>query len=289
MIVFGGSSSVGLAWDVSKSIGAQLGRNEVKRFPDGEIYVKILSNVKNQDCAVIQSVRTSDNLVELLLFLDALRDQSAREIIAVMPYMAYSRQDKAFTQGEAVSAKTVLKLVDELSSRIVTINTHFMRGSGVGLFHRIRFTNLDALPLVVDYLKVRMRSPMVIAPDAGGLSMAKHASELLNCEFDHIKKKRVSGEEVAIETKTMDVRNKDVLILDDIISTGDTIVKVADFVREWKPKTISVGCIHALFTNGIDIFKGKLDRLVASNTVESPVSKVNVAPLISRELGGRSV
>lgn len=289
MIVFGGSSSVGLAWDVSKTIGAHLGKNEVKKFPDGELYVRILSNVKNQDCAVIQSTRTSDGLVELLLFLDALRDQGAREITAVMPYLAYSRQDKAFSQGEAVSAKTILKIVDELSSRIITINTHFMRGSGVGLFHRIRFTNLDALPLVLDYLRLRMRNPMVIAPDAGGVGMAKHAAELLNCEFDHIKKKRVSGEEVVIETKTLNVRNKDVLILDDIISTGDTIVKVADFVRDWKPKSISVGCIHALFTNGLDIFKGKLDRLVSTNTVESPVSKVNVAPLIARELGGRRI
>lgn len=284
MIVFGGSSSVGLAWDVSKDIGAQLGKNEVKKFPDGEIYVKILSNVKNQDCVLIQSIRSSENLTEFLLFLDALRDQGTREVVAVMPYMAYSRQDKVFTQGEALSAKTILKLVDEFSSRIITINTHFMRGSGEGVFHKIRFTNLDAIPLLVSYLKVRMRTPMVIAPDSGGMGMAKYASELLDCDFDHIKKKRVSGEEVIIETKTLDVKNKDVLILDDIISTGDTIVKVADFIREWKPKSISVGCIHALFTNGIEIFKGKLDRLVATNTVESPVSKVNVGPLIAREL-----
>jgi ribose-phosphate pyrophosphokinase len=284
MIVFGGSGSVGLAWDVSKSIGMQLGKNEVKKFPDGEVYVKINSNVKNQDCAVIQSTRSNDNLVELLLFLDALKDQGANEVAAVMPYMAYSRQDKIFTQGEALSAKTVLKLVDELSSRVITVDTHFMRNHGEAVFHQIRFTNLDALPLLVNYLKVRMMNPFVLAPDAGSMGMAKYASELLGCEFDNIKKKRISGEEVIIEAKTLDVKGKDVLILDDIISTGGTIVKVADFAREWKPKSVSVGCIHALFTNGLEMFKGKLDRLVATNTVESPVSKVNVGPLIAREL-----
>jgi ribose-phosphate pyrophosphokinase len=163
-----------------------------------------------------------------------------------------------------------------------------MRGYGEGVFHRIRFTNLDAIPLLVNYLKVRMREPMVIAPDAGSLGMAKHASEILGCEFDHIKKRRISGEEVVIETKSLNVKGKDVLILDDIISTGDTIVKVASFVGEWKPKSITVGCIHPLFTNGIDIFKGKLDRLVGTNTVESPVSKVNVGPLISRDIREKS-
>ncbi|MBM3309171.1 MAG: ribose-phosphate diphosphokinase [Candidatus Altiarchaeales archaeon] len=284
MIVFGGSSSVGLAWDVSKDIGAQLGKNEVKRFPDGEIYVKINSEVKNQDCAVIQSVRSSDNLVELFLFLDALKDQGAREVAAVMPYMAYSRQDKVFTKGEALSAKTILKLVDELSSRVVTVNTHFMRGHGDGVYHKIRFRNLDAIPSLISYLKVRMSDPTVIAPDEGSLGMAKYAAELLGCDFDHIKKKRISGEEVRIETKSLNVRNKDVLILDDIISTGNTIAKVADFVGEWRPKTISVACIHALFTNGMDMFKGKIDRLIATNTVESSVSKVNVGPLIAKEL-----
>lgn len=284
MIVFGGSNSVGLAWDVSKSTGAELGKSEVRKFPDGELYVKILSDVKHQDCVVIQSARSNDHLIELLLFLDALKDQGAREIIAVMPYMPYSRQDKVFSQGEALSAKTVLKLVDELSSRIITVNTHFMRTSGETLYHKIRFTNLDAIPLLVDYMKVRMKNPVVIAPDTGSLSMAKHASELLGCNFDHIKKKRISGEEVIIESKTLDVKGKDVLILDDIISTGDTIAKVADFAREWKPKSVSVGCIHALFTNGMDVFTGKLDRMISTNTVESPVSKVNVGPLIAREL-----
>jgi len=284
MIVFGGSSSVGLAWDVSKSIGAQLGKNEVKTFPDGELHVKILSEVKNQDCVLIQSLRSSDNVMELLLFLDALTDQGAREVVAVTPYMAYSRQDRVFTKGEALSAKTLLRMVDELSSRIITINTHFMRGYGEGSFHKIRFTNLDALPLLVNYMKVRMKNPMVIAPDAGGLGMAKHAAELLECEFDHIKKKRLSGEEVSIETKTLDVKNKDVLVVDDIIATGDTILKVSEFVSDWRPKSLSVGCIHPLFTRGIDMFKGKLDRLVATNTLESQVSKVNVGPLIAKEL-----
>ncbi|MDD5112017.1 MAG: ribose-phosphate diphosphokinase [Candidatus Altiarchaeota archaeon] len=284
MIVFGGSNSVSLAWDVSKDIGAQLGKSEVKKFPDGEAYLRILSDVRNQDCAVIQSVRTNDHLVELLLFLDALRDQGAREVVAVLPYLAYSRQDKVFASGEALSAKTILKIIEELSSRIVTVNTHFMRGFGEGSFHRVRFTNLDAIPLLTSYLRPRMSHPMVIAPDAGSLGMAKYAAELMGCEFDHIKKKRISGSEVIIETKPLAVKGMDVLILDDIISTGGTIVKVADFVGEWKPKSINVACVHALFTNGLDIFRGKLDRIIATNTVESPISRVNVGPLIAREL-----
>jgi ribose-phosphate pyrophosphokinase len=136
----------------------------------------------------------------------------------------------------------------------------------------------------VNYFKVRMKTPMVIAPDAGSLGMAKEAADILDCDFDHMKKKRISGEEVIIEVKSLDVKNKDVLILDDIISTGDTIIKVADFVREWKPRSINVGCIHPLFTKGIEMFTGKVERLVASNTIESAVSKVNVGPIIAREL-----
>lgn len=284
MLVFGGTYSMGLAWTVAKSLDAQVGKSEVKTFPDGETYVKIASNVAGKECTVIQSVKTNDHLVELLLMLDALRDLGATQVNAVMPYLGYMRQDKRFSEGESLSAKTVLKTIDEVSDSITTINCHFLNSPGEAVYNNIRFMNLDAMPLLADHICKKVDKPAVIAPDKGSVGYAKCVADHLDCEFDHLTKKRISGHEVAVECKDMEISGHDVLILDDIISTGGTIVESVKVIRRCGPASINVGCVHGLFIKGIDSFKGVVDRLVATDTVENPVSKVSVAELIADDL-----
>lgn len=284
MLIFGGTQSTGLAWSVAKHLKAENGKSEVKIFPDGEKYVRLNSKIEGEECAVIQTVRSNDDFVELLLMLDALRDFRAHQVHAIVPYLAYMRQDKRFNDGEALSAKTILKLIDEVSDNIMLFNCHFLNCPMEAVFHHIRFQNLCSMHKVVDYLGSKVSNPIFIAPDKGSIGFAKEGAQQLGCEFDHLKKTRLSGEDVEIEMKNLDVKGHDVIILDDIISTGGTIVESAKVIKHGHPKSINVGCIHGLFLKGIEQFKGTVDRLVSTDTVENPVSKVSVADIIAERL-----
>ena len=284
MLIFGGSRSAGLAWSVAKELKTEASKCEIKTFPDGEKYVKIAEKVRGTECAVVQSVRTNDDFVELILMLDALRDHGATQVHAVVPYMAYMRQDKRFTEGEALSAKTVLNIIHELSDSLSIVNCHFLNAGGEAYYHHINFQNLDAIPLIAREIGDKVKSPMLIAPDKGSLGYAKEAAQTLDCGFNHLSKKRISGTEVTIKDKTLDVKGMDVIILDDIISTGGTIVEAVRVIRGWHPQSISIGCVHGLFLKGTDAFKGIADRLTATDTLDNPVAKVTVAGLIADDL-----
>jgi ribose-phosphate pyrophosphokinase len=231
-------------------------------------------------------VTGSDDLLELVLMVDALKDAGAGQVHAVTPYLAYMRQDKRFKEGEALSAKTVLKMLAEFADMPVTVNCHFLNEAGENVFEGVRFMNLDAVPLLVDYFKSKTRSPVVIAPDKGSMGYARMAAELLDCEFNHLDKARISGEEVLVKDKELDLKGKDVIILDDIISTGGTIVNACKVIRGGRPASGNVGCVHGLFLKGVDQFQGVVDRIVACNSLKSSVSKVSVATLIADYLKG---
>jgi ribose-phosphate pyrophosphokinase len=284
MIVFGLQDPTGIAWEVAKHLEKPLGKAELRDFPDGEFYLKILNDVKGKHCAIVKSVRTGDDLLQVLLLADALKENGAVAVHAVAPYLAYMRQDKKFTEGEAVSAKTVLKLLNEVADDITTVNCHFIGEAGRKMYGNVWIRNLDAMPLLVTYFKNLLDRPVVVAPDKGSLGYAKRAAEQLNCEFDHLAKKRLSGSEVAIESKKLNVRGMDVLMLDDIISTGGTIVQASRVIREWRPASINVGCVHGLFLNGIEQFKGSVDRMASTNTINSQLMKVSVARIIAEDL-----
>lgn len=284
MIVFGLEPSVGLSWEISKKLNCERGKLEVKSFPDGESYVRVMSRVKSKEAVAVSSARTSDDLINIFLLLDALRESGARVVHAVVPYLPYARQDKIFNEGEALSSRTILRILDELADDITTVNCHFLNESGIFNFKGVNIRNIDATPALTSYFKAKLKNPLVIAPDAGSLAYAKKAAHQLDCDFNHLQKKRVSGEEVVIKDKTIDAAGKDVLMLDDIISTGGTIVKSCQVIQSWKPASVSVGCVHGLFLNGIEQFQSVLDRLVSANTLESPVSKVSVADLVAADL-----
>ncbi|MFH1054938.1 MAG: ribose-phosphate diphosphokinase [Candidatus Altiarchaeota archaeon] len=284
MLVFGGTRSMTLAWDVAKALNAEYGKSEVKTFPDGEKYVRVLSKVAGRECAFIQSIRSNDDFMETLLMLDALRDQGATQVHAIAPYLSYMRQDKRFSEGEALSAKTILKTLHELSDSITTINCHFLNSGGEAVYNHVNFMNLDAIPLLAKEIGDKVKNPVVVAPDKGSMDYASKAAKILDCEFNHLSKKRLSGTEVTIKPKQLDVKGLDVIILDDIISTGGTIVEAVKVIRGWHPASISVGCVHGLFLNGIESFKGVADKLVSTNTLENPVSKVSVSNLIAADL-----
>jgi len=285
MLILGGSNSSELAGRLSKELGAEVAETETKRFPDGEIYVRVVSDVKGKECAVVQSTPDNDSLVELMLTLDLLQDLGASKVHAIVPYLGYSRQDKRFQDGESLSAKTVLKIIDGLSDSILTVNCHFLKGSGEFEFNEIKLKNINAFPEIANYFKEKVESPFLLAPDKGSLELVKDSASVIGCKFDSLEKERISGEKVKTEAKEMDVEEKDVIILDDTISTGNTIINAVKLVREQGAKSVSAGCVHGIFSKGLEKLNAATDGVVATDTVQSDASRVSVAKLIAKELG----
>ncbi len=284
MLVFSGSSSMDLALGVSRARGSSLGELDTRRFPDGEYYINVLSKVIGEDCVVIQSTQTNDLLVELIFILDTLNDLGAGNIDVVIPYMGYSRQDKRFKPGESLSAKTVLKLIDGLSDSIRLINAHFLDCSGKSNVYGIELCNLDAFPAIAGYFQDRFSDPVILAPDKGSLGYAKKTAALMECDFDYLHKTRISDTEVEIATKKLNVSGKDVIILDDMISTGGTIIEAANILRSQGAASVNVGCVHGVFSKGIAVFEDIVDDMVCTDTLETDISHVSVSSLIADSL-----
>ncbi len=284
MLIIPGSNSPRLAERVSRELGAELADVETKKFPDGEIYTRIVSDVRGRECAVVQSTPDNDSIVELILTLDLLRDLGASGVHAVVPYLGYSRQEKRFREGEALSAKTILRVIKSLSDSILTVNCHFLKAEGEFDFHGIRIRNINAFPEIANYFRERTNNPFLIAPDKGSLEIVKNLAMAIGCKFDSLKKERISGEEVKTEAKEMNVEGKDVIILDDTISTGNTIINAAELVKKQGAKSVSAGCVHGIFSKGLKKLNAATDGVISTDTIQSDVSRVSVAGLIAKEL-----
>ena len=291
MIVIGGSTSEVLASKVAKELGVDLGGLEVRRFPDGEKYLRVLSEVKDQTVAVIQSIHhTPDELLfEYLLLTDALKDLGAKRVVAFMPYFAYARQDERFKPGEALSFKTVSKLIESVGTdEIYTIDMHQHRVVKSSEAFRIPAHNLSAMPLLADYVKKigTVEKPLVIGPDAEAEQWAKIAAERLGTDYDVFEKKRLGDAHVEVRPRKSDARGRDVLIVDDIISTGGTIVEAVKILQSQGAQRVQVACTHPILAPGAlaKINSAGVQDVIGTDTVPSPISRVTVAPLIADQL-----
>ncbi|MGQ0534469.1 MAG: ribose-phosphate diphosphokinase [Methanobacteriota archaeon] len=288
MLVVGGSENPRLSAELVKSLAARLSEGTTKRFPDGESYVRLGTRVSGEDVVVVQSTRTDAALVELLLWLDAARRHGARRTLAVVPYLGYARQDRTFLEGEAVSAEAVARILDASCDGLVTVDPH---QEHVLRFYRKPAQAVSAAGPIAD--RLRRESPgLVLAPDAGAAGRAAATAKLLGCPHDHLEKRRLSGTEVVMTPKSLDVRGKTVVLVDDIVSTGGTMVTAARTLREQGAARLLAACTHGLFVgDALERMKaaGYAD-VVATDTVESAASRVTVAPLVAdavRALLGR--
>src|SRR5437867_7666279 len=209
MIILGGSASEQLAERVAQEVGVETGRREIKKFPDGETYIRIHEDVKGQDIAVIQSLyRNPDPYIfEYLLLVDTLRDLGARSITGVAPYLAYARQDARFYPGEAVTQSSLARLFEAAgTTSFITVDCEPHRLGGVAKVFKIPAQNLSAIPLLGQYARghLALRNPIVIAPDAGAEDLAAAVAEELDGEHFVFQKKRVRREGSTISKITVD-------------------------------------------------------------------------------------
>ncbi len=293
MIILGGSASTHLAERVAKQVGVEPGRLEVKKFPDGEKYVRVLVDVKDQDVAVIQSLyRTPDEyLFEYLLLVDTLRDLGARSITGVAPYLAYARQDARFKSGEAVSSLSLARFFEAAgTTSFLTVDTHLHRLEDVSKVFKIPAQNLSAMPLLGKYAleNFRPKKPVVIGPDEEAEPWAGAVAKELDAEHTAFRKKRVTSSKVEIDTGDVDLKGRDAVFADDIISTGGTIAEAARACKKKGARRIFALCTHPVLAEGAvkRIKASGVLKIVGTDTIPSPVSKVSVAPVIAKALKG---
>jgi ribose-phosphate pyrophosphokinase len=282
----------------SKELGekiAALTRAEVvpvyfKTFPDGESYIRFeAESLKDEDAVIVQTTSPPQDqrLVQLLLMADNSQDMKAKSITVVVPYFAYSRQDKRFLPGEAFSLKTVVKMLENCGvSRIIAVNAH---NPAVLRSLEVPIEDLSAIPLLAEYFKERglVRNPLSLSLGKKAVSVAMKANSVLKSGYDYVSTKRdVRTGNVTLEDKKLSVKNRDVIVFDDIISSGGTMAKAVKAVKDQGATKVYAACVHPLLTGDSQqkILESGAEEIVGTDCVPSPVSKVSVAPLIAKAL-----
>lgn len=296
-LIFAGSSHPELAGEIAEILGVRLGKIQLGRFPDKEISVQILESVRGRDAFVLQTIAIDPNeyLMELLLIIDALVRASARSITAVIPYFGYSRQDRKDRPRVPITAKLVANLlVAAGTTRILTMDLHAAQLQG---FFDIPLDNLFARPIFEQALKSRhmvQKEMVVVAPDLGSIKIARDYATHLGVNIAVIDKLRSSATKIETTMLIGDVKNKNILFADDMISTGTTIKSAADACRKEGALKIYVAATHGFFVgNAIEkLDDSPIEALLVSNTIPfsdkvkncPKVFCVSVAPLIAQAI-----
>ena len=270
--IFTGNSNPALAREVCQHLGVTLGVADVGRFPDGEVMVEVHQNVRGGDCFVLQSTCSppNDNLMELLLLMDALRRASAKRITAVIPYFGYSRQDRKVAPRVPISAKLVADLITTAgASRVLTVDLHAGQIQG---FFNIPVDNLYAMPVLVQYLRRQIDSKkvVVVSPDAGGVERARaFARRLNNANLAIIDKRRQRASEVAEMNLVGEVRDSIAVLIDDMIDTAGTITEAAKVIMAAGATEVIACATHPILSDPAceRIGKSVIKELVTTNTI----------------------
>lgn len=281
LVLFAGNSNPKLAQKIASYLGVSLGECEVGRFPDGEIRLKIHSDVRGADVFIIQSTCTpvNDHLMEVLIMADALRRASAMRVTAVIPYFGYSRQDRKDEGRVPITAKLAANILEAAGvSRVVTIDLHAAQIQG---FFDVPVDHLYASRVFTKYARqLGMADLTVASPDAGGMKMAWGYTKRLDARLAVVEKRRLSGEEVEVGFVIGDVKDKNVIIVDDIISTGGSISKAAGLLKEKGAKKVIVMATHAVFCGRAveKLRAAPIDEIVVTDTipVTAPIERLRV-------------
>ena len=282
-----GNSNKNLSKKISKYLKTRLVNSSIKKFSDGEIYIEINENIRGNSIFIIQSVSSpaNDNLMELLLCIDALKRSSAKNITAVIPYFGYARQDRKVVPRTSISAKMVSNLITKAGAdRVVTLDLHSGQIQG---FFDIPVDNLFATPIFARHIKKKIKSNnlVCIAPDVGGTARARALGKLLNVGLAIVDKRRPSPGKSEVMNVIGNVNNKTCIIVDDIIDSGGTIVNAAKVLKEKGAKDVHVYVSHGVLSGGAveKIKKSKVKNLVVTDTIDNldKVKKVKNIEILS--------
>ncbi len=291
--IFSGTAHPELSRHIAAYLGEPLGEVIIRRFPDGEIFTKFVDNIRGRDVYLIQSIcqPPNENLMELLIMIDAARRASASRITAVMPYFAYARQDRKDQPRVPITAKLVANLLTAAgANRLLAMDLHCQQIQG---FFDIPVDHLTAAPVIVNALRSRNLSDMVIcAPDTGGVKLAYSYATMLACGLAIAAKQRKNAREVESINVVGDVKGRDVVMVDDMTTTAGTLCGAAQLLKENGARSIRAAVTHALVTDaGVEALKhSAVDELITTDSIPArdwkgyPVTILSVAELLGEAI-----
>jgi len=286
MKIVGGPNSLELARKISESLNLPLAPANFKRFPDGEFYFRFDENLAEEDLLVVQSLYPPQDkhLLELFIILHTARDLKAKSIKVFIPYLAYSRQNQRYLDGECLSSAMVAEMIERLGvNALYTVDIH---NRMVLTRYNIPAFNLMASGELAKYFATKdLHDPLIISPDdeETAIDRVKYAADIIKMDYDFFKKSRDRHTgEVTTYRKRMDVYGRDVIIIDDIISTGKTSANAARLLKKQGARKIFVGVSHALLHIGaLELLKDAgVEEVIGTDSVVNEFAKVSVAPLL---------
>ena len=285
--VIAGNASRDLAKRIARRLKAPYIEAQTKIFPDGESKITFSSMPKKSIILVVQSTYppVDTNLLQTLAIISQARKASSK-IYAIIPYMGYARQDRQFLSGEVVTMSIVTKMLQAAGAKkAIIVDIH----SKTALNHfKIPTESVSAIPELAKYFKkLKLKNPLVVSPDTGGSLRAKKFASLLNTDFVTLKKSRdrKTGK-VQIQSSKVDVQGRDLIVVDDIISTGGSVIKATQFLRRQKCKRVFVACTHGLLVGDAErkIKKAGVSQIISTNTIPRSTSKVDVSGVIAESI-----
>ena len=273
MKILSGTSNLKLSKDISKKLKLKLVNTNIRRFADGEIYIEINENIRGNSVFVIQSTSNpaNDNLMELLLVIDALRRSSAKNVTAVIPYFGYARQDRKVAPRTSISAKVVANLISNAgASRVVTVDLHAGQIQG---FFDMPVDNLFTTPLFAKYIRKKFKDKKLIcvSPDVGGVQRTRGLATRIKADLAIIDKRRPAPGKSQVMNIIGDVKNKTCIIVDDIIDSGGTIVNAVDALKKNGANEVYVFITHAVLSGDAvkKIKNSKIKKLIITDTIDN--------------------
>ena len=294
LMVFAGTSHLELGEEVATGIGVSLGGVEMSRFSNGEIYVRFLDSVRGVDAFVIQtcSEPVNDNIMELLLMIDALKRASAKRITAVMPYYGYSRQDKKTLAREPISAHLVADIITAAgANRVLSVDLHAGQIQG---FFDFPLDHITAMPLLASYIvQKNLKDLVVVSPDAGRVKVAKRLSDKLHVPMAILHKRRPDKNVAEILHVIGEVEDKTAILIDDMVDTAGTMVEAADALKKHGARDIYACATHPILSGAAveRIGLSQIKEMVVTNTLPVPPEKkidkitvLSIAPLLANTI-----
>jgi ribose-phosphate pyrophosphokinase len=289
-IVFGLSNSNNFEKKFAKELNAKLGKFNSNKFPDGELHLKFDSKINGKKVFLIQSLALNPNtaLIELFFSARTAKEKGAKKVYGIIPYLAYMRQDKEFKSGEIVSAHHMANLLNNCLDGLITIDPHLHRIKKMNEIFFNKFHAITSVSAIAEFIekKFSAENTLIIGPDWESFQWARHVAKKIGFKSIIFRKERFSARRVKVHySKEIEIKNKNIIIIDDMISTGNTMIEAIKELKKKKPKAIYTVCVHALLVENAEkkMIKAGAKAIYSCNTVPSKTNKISLEKLTAKE------
>ncbi len=293
MVIISCSHGRHLGHLIAKKLKASHFDLTVDKFPDGELYIRFRQGLENKSVVLVQSFygSISDCILEVILAAKTAHELGAKKIVLAAPYFPYMRQDKRFHAGEAVSQSVLAGLMDDCFDLIKVIDPHLHRKKKIEDIFKTSSKSLTANSLMASYIREHINSPIIVGPDEESYKWAKNVADMIAAQSAILKKTRYSSYSVSVKlNKKIDFRSRNAVIVDDIVSTGHTILETSKILYRLGAKKVYCICVHGIFANNaMDKLRKAGISVVSTNTIPNKAAKINVSGLIAASLGKRAL